>query len=398
MAVYKYIAKDRSGNRFSGTYNNIENIAVLRRELNKIGCSLVKARREKVTAVRHSKVSQAEIVTFVYEFAGMFAAGLAIPRCLRVLESKSESPGFRYVLSDICESVETGSTLKDAFEKHDKVFSGFLIGMLEAGESSGKLYEALEVSAKYLESQTDLRHRVRSAFTYPIVLAVVCLVVVTCLLIFIIPTFSKIYRQLHVPLPLPTQALVNLSSLVISWGWAIPLGVAAVILLARQCRKAPYIRAKWDILKLKMPIVGNLNRMIVVSRYIRTFAMLTSAGVPFLEALDIARQVANNAKMSEITTELQKAVESGQPIARAMENHDIFPPVIIQLATSGEEAGALPDMLNKGVDFLDKIIGRTINSLIVKLEPTLTVAIGVIIGFMLISVYLPLFDYVRHVR
>lgn len=398
MAVYKYIARDRSGNKFSGTYNNIENIGVLRRELTKIGCTLVKARREKAPAMRHGKISQSEIVTFVYEFAGMFAAGLAIPRCLRVLESKAESPGFRYVLSDIRESVETGSTLKDAFEKHDSVFSGFLIGMLEAGESSGKLHEALEISANYLESQADLRRRVRSAFTYPIVLAVVCLAVITCLLIFIIPTFSKIYRQLHVPLPLPTQTLVNLSSLVISWGWAIPLGIAAIILLARRCRKVPYIRAQWDILKLKMPVFGNLNRMIIVSRYIRTFAMLTSTGVPFLEALDIAGQVANNAKMSEITAELQKAVESGQPIARAMESHDIFPPVIIQLATSGEEAGALPDMLNRGVDFLDKIINRIINSLIVKLEPTLTVVVGIIIGFMLISVYLPLFDYVRHVR
>jgi len=398
MAVYKYIARDRSGNRFSGTYDDIENLGILRRELTKIGCTLIKARREKSSPIRRTRISQSEIVTFVYEFAGMFAAGLAIPRCLKIMEVKAENPRFRNVLSDIRERVETGSTLKDAFERHDGVFSGFFIGMLEAGESSGKLYEALEISANYLESQADLRRRVRSAFTYPIILAVMCLAVITCLLIFIIPTFSRIYRQLHVPLPLPTRTLVNLSSFVMSWGWAIPFGVIAILLLVRYFRSVPYIRAQWDTYKLKMPVFGNLNRMIIVSRYIRTFAMLTSTGVPLLEALDIAGQVANNARMSEITAELQQAVESGLPIARAMENHDIFPPVIIQLATSGEEAGALPEMLNKGVDFLDKVIGRIINGLIIKLEPTLTVVVGTIIGFMLISVYLPLFDYVRHVR
>ena len=398
MAIYKYTARDRSGNKFSGTYSNIESIAALRREFNKIGCTLVRARRERKHVRTHRKITQGEIVTFVYEFAGMFAAGLPIPRCLSILETQVENPSMKHVLSDIRESIETGSTLKDAFGKHVNIFSGFLIGMLEAGESSGRLQQTLEMSAEYLETQADMRRRVKSAFIYPLILSVVCLLVVSGLLAFVIPTFSKIYNQLKVPLPPPTQFLVDLSSFVTHWWLAILLAIASLIVAARQYRRISYLKRRWDFLKLKIPVFGKLNRMVLVSQFTRTFAMLASTGVPFVRAFDIASQVTNNARMADITVHLQSAVESGYPVAHAMQGHDIFPQMIVQLATSGEESGTLPDMLNKGVDFLDKVIARTVNTMIVKLEPTLTIIVGLVIGFMLIAVYLPLFDYMRHVR
>jgi len=223
-------------------------------------------------------------------------------------------------------------------------------------------------------------------------------VIVGFLLIFIIPMFSKLYKQLHVALPGPTQALVDLSSLIRGWWWAIIIvGVAATILIRRFSKK-PHIKARWDVFKLKVPVFAKLNRMVVISHFTRTFAMLASVGVSLIEALDVASLVAHNHKVAEITKELQQLIQAGNPVGKSLQNYDIFPPMITQLAISGEEAGQLPAMLNKGVDFLDKDIDREINSLLVKLEPALTVIMGTIVGFILMAVYLPMLDYMQHLK
>jgi len=398
MAVYEYTAKDEAGNRFSGTSSDINNVVVLREELAKMDYVLVKARRAKVPAKKRRKIKQSQVVAFAYEFAGMYSAGLSILTCLETLEEQTEDRAFREVIADIRCKVETGSSLKNAFEKYRDTFSDFFLGMIEAGESGGKLATALEMSAVYLEKQTELKRRVKSAFIYPVVVGIVCFAVVGFLLIFIVPIFSKLYKRLHVALPGPTQVLVDLSFLIRDWWWAILiLGVAAVILVRRLLKK-PRIKARWDVFKLKMPVFAKLNRMVVVSHFTRTFAMLASVGVSLIEALDVASLVAHNHKMAEITKQLQQLIQAGNPIGKSLENYDIFPPVIIQLAISGEKAGQLPEMLSKGADFLDKDIDRAINALLVKLEPALTLIMGAIVGFILIAVYLPMLDYMRYLE
>lgn len=398
MMVYEYTARDEDGNKFSGTYSNVTNIAVLRKELAKMGDTLLKARRKKTETGKRAKIKQAEIVSFAYKLSGMCSAGLTITRCLETIEEQTENQAFKFVLSDVRQSIETGTTLKEAFGKHKNVFSNFFIGMLEAGESGGKLSETLEMSANYMESQADLKRKVNSAFAYPIVVGVMCIVIVTTLLIFIIPVFSKLYQQLHVSLPGPTQALVTLSVLVRSWWWALLLVIAGSVFLYRRLSKNPYLKARWDVFKLNMPVFAKLNRMVVVSRFMRTFAMLASAGISFIKALDVASMVANNSRISEITGQLQKSIEAGHSVASSLRNYDIFPPIITQMVASGEEAGKLPEMLNKGVDFLDKDIDRTIKALLVKLEPAMTLIMGTIVGFILMGVYLPMFDYMSRIK
>jgi len=349
MAVYAYIAKDEAGNKLAGTYNDIDSVAGLRKELAKMGYGLIKARKNKTALEKHKKVKQSEVVTFTYEFAGMCSAGLSITRSLEALEQQAENRAFKYILSDIRQSVETGSTLKDAFEKHRDIFSDFFLGMLEAGESGGNLSKTLEMSASYLEKQLELKQKVRAAFAYPIIVGVMSFVIVAALVIFVVPVFSKLYQQLRVPLPGPTQGLIVLSSLVRHWWWAVLLVAGGVALLFKQLSKDAHLRARWDVFKLNMPVFAKLNRMVAVSRFMRTFAMLVSAGVSLVEALDVAGAVVCNSRVTEITGQLQQSIQTGNSVADSLKEHSIFPPVIIQLAASGEEAGALSEMLNKGL-------------------------------------------------
>lgn len=398
MAVYEYTAKDESGANFAGIYSDVGSIAVLRRELAKMGFTLLRARRKKTPAQKPRKIKRAEVVTFAYELAGMCSAGLSIIKALETLQEQTENPDFKFIISDIKQSVEAGSSLKEAFEKYREVFSDFFLGMLEAGESGGKLSKTLEISAIYLEKQADLKHKVKSVFAYPIIVAILALGVVASMVTFVVPVFSKLYRQLRLPLPGPTQTLISMSTLVRDWWWAILLLIVGFVLLCKRFSKNPYVKARWDGFKLNMPVFANLNRKVVVCRFMRTFAMLASTGVSLVKALGIASVVANNSQLSHIAERLQQSIKAGNPVASSLKDYDIFPPMLIQLAASGEEAGALPEMLNKGVDFLDKDIDRTMNALLVKLEPALTIIMGAAVGFILIAVYLPMFDYMAQLK
>jgi type IV pilus assembly protein PilC len=314
------------------------------------------------------------------------------------MEEQIENQDFKYIVADIRQSIQTGSSLKTACEKYRNVFSDFFLGMIEAGESAGKLGTTLEMSAEYLEKQADIKRKVVSAFAYPVIVTIMCFVVIAFLLTFVIPVFMKLYRQVHVPLPGPTRVLVGLSSLVTEWWWAILILAAAGAVVLRWLLKKPQVRAGWDTFKLNMPVFAKLNRMLVVSRFTRTLAMLASVGVSLIDALDVASVVANNHKMTKIVKELQKMIKAGNPVAKSLRSYAIFPPIITQLAASGEQAGQLPEMLNKGADLLDKDIDRTINALLTKLEPSLTVLMGVIVGFILMGAYLPMFDYMGHLK
>ena len=397
MTVYEYTARDGAGNEVDGSYSDIESVSTLRNELAKMGYVLVKTHREK-KAPKKRRIRQAEVVAFTYQFAGMCSAGLPIAKCLGTLEEQTENPAFKCVIAEIRQDIEAGSSLKNAFEKHRKLFSDFFLGMVEAGESASKLSEALNMSAEYLEKRMDLNRKVMSAFAYPIFVGVVCLLVLTGLLVFVVPVFAKIYQQLHVTLPAPTLLLVGLSNQIRHMWWAILLALVPAAIALRRISKSPSIRARLDVFKLNMPVFGRLNRLVVVSQFTRTFAMLALVGVPLIDALHVASVVAHNHKITEIANELQAAIRAGNSVGTSLKKYDIFPPMITQLATSGEEAGVLAEMLNKGADFIDKEIDRTTSALLARLEPALTVVMGVVVGVILMAVYLPMFDYMQHLN
>jgi len=398
MTAYQYMARDETGRKFSGIYTEIDNITRLREELAKIGYVLIKARRKKSLAAKRGRIKRSEVATFAYKFAGMYSAGLSILSCMEALEEQTENQAFKEVIADIKQSIQTGSSLKVACEKHKNLFTDFFLGMIEAGETSGKLGETLNISAAYLEKQAEIKRKVTSAFAYPIIVAVMCFVVISFLLIFVIPIFMKLYQQAHVSLPLPTRILVGTSSIITEQWWVILIMAAAGVITGRWLLKKPQVQDWWDGFKLNMPIFAKLNRMLVVSHFTRTFAMLVSVGVPLIRALEVSSLVAHNHKLTEIGEELQQEVKAGNTIANSLKSYSIFPPIIVQLAASGEQVGQLPQMLNKGTDILDKDIERAINTLLIKLEPALTIIMGVIVGLILMGAYLPMFDYMGHLQ
>jgi type IV pilus assembly protein PilC len=398
MAVYEYTAKNNAGEIFSGIYEDVSNMSALKSELAKIGYILTGAKKKKAVNPATMKVKQADVVAFGYKFAGMCSAGLSIVQCLDTLEKQTDSESLKYIICDIRKNIETGSSLTDAFNKYRAVFSDFFLGMVEAGESGGRLAESLEISAKHLEKQSDLRTKLKNAFTYPVIVLIMCTLIVSALVIFVVPVFSKIYRQLGVPLPGPTQLLFISSVIVRQWWPCILIVIGIMPFIFGYLRKNKYLRNKWDHFKFTMPIFGKLYRLVVVSQFVRSFAMLITTGVPIIKAFQVATLVANNEKISEMSLDIQKSVQAGNGVAESFEKHKIFPPIIIQLADSGEQAGILGQMLNKGVDFMEKDIERMTNSMLVKLEPVLTLGMGAVIGLILMAVYLPMFDYMSHLK
>jgi type IV pilus assembly protein PilC len=399
MAIYEYSARDETGRVFNGVYDGIDSITALRSELTRIGYSLLRAKKKKIFNPKSIKVRPVDVMTFAFRFGGMCNAGLSIVQCLETLEKQTDSKSLKYIIADIRKNIEVGISLTDAFEKYRNIFSDFFIGMIEACESSGKLAESLEISARHLEKQIDLKNRLKGAFTYPTIVLLSCLAAVTILVVFVVPVFSKIYHQLGVPLPGPTQILIFLSIILRKFWPALITALFSIPFLIKYIRKNLYIKTKWDYFKFEMPLFGKLNRIVAASNYIRAFAMLITTGVPIVKALQISGLVANNEKISFISNDLQKSIQTGVSLAESFEHHeDIFPPLITQLTDSGEQSGQLSQMLNKGADFLDKDIDRIVNSLMAKLDPVLTMGMGIVIGLILIAVYLPMFDYMAHLK
>lgn len=396
MGVYEYIAKDSTGSRFTGEYKDVETIADLKDELSKMGYTLVKAHKKKTGGGGRGKIRQSEIISFVYEFSGMFTAGLSVIRSLETFESQVENERLKHIITDVRQRVETGATLKDAFEPYRHVFSSFFIGMIEAGESGGKLGETLQMAAEYMESQDAIRSKVKSAFTYPIVVGVMCTIIVTALVIFVIPVFQKLYSQLNVPLPMATLILIGLSKAVRQYWFIVTPAVVITIVGIKLLFKNKAFLAHWDEFVLNVPMFGKLNRYVQVGKFTRTFAMMTSAGVPLVDSLSLATDVVDNSVMKKIGEDIREQVMTGSTLSEPMARHDIFPPIIVQLASAGEEAGVLPEMLTKGVDFMDNHIDRTVKAMIVKIEPIMSLLMGLIVGGILLGVYLPMFDYMSH--
>jgi len=398
MSTYTYTAKDQDGKTLSGILTDVLDVNDVRDELDKMGYSLLKAHENKKQQSKRKRVSQKDIVEFTFKFSGMYSAGLGVMHCLEVLEEQAENPAFKEILGDVREKVATGSSLKKAFEPYETLFSTYYLGMMEAGESSGELRKVLEMTANYLENKMAIHQRVKNAFTYPVVVICVCTVVITALVMFVVPMFSKIYTRMNVPLPGPTQFLVLLSDLIYNWWYLIIGGTVLGVFLARKWLKAPENKLRIDRFKLCMPVFGKLNRLVVVSRFTRSFATLISVGVPMIEALDVAKQVASNHEMAQVAERIKAVVHAGTDVATAFRQHAIFPSIVLHMADSGEQAGRLPDMLIKGSEFIDKDIDRIVNSLLVKLEPILTVSMGSLIGVILLAVYLPMIDYMNHLN
>ena len=344
------------------------------------------------------RVKMKDVAVFSRQFATMINSGLSLIRSLAILADQTENEELARVIGEVRLDVEKGVSLSAAIAKHPKVFSRLYIAMVRSGEIGGVLDAVLMRLADTIEKQVELRRKIRSAMTYPIVALSICILIATAMLLFIVPQFKAIYADLGGQLPLPTRILISASDMLKKWFPVfIVLGGVGVYLFRRWI-KTENGRMIWDRFKLRMPVFGLLTRKTALARFSRTLAALTRSGVGILEALDIVSETAGNEVVSVALRETQSAVKRGDTLARPLEQHEVFPPMVTQMISVGEETGALDEMLDKIADFYDAEVTATVDALTSLIEPLMIVVMGGMVGGMVISLYLPMFNIIKLIK
>jgi type IV pilus assembly protein PilC len=344
------------------------------------------------------KVKLKDVAVFSRQFATMINSGLSLIRALAILADQTESPVLAKTAAEVRLDVERGSSLSAALSRHPKVFNHLYIAMVKSGEAGGVLDAVLMRLADTIEKQVELRRKVKSAMTYPVVVLVICSVIATAMLLLIVPQFKAIYADLGGTLPLPTRLLISISDLLKTFFPLFVIFGVAGFFGFRKWARSPAGKPKWDAFKLRVPVFGALTKKAALARFSRTLAALTRSGVGILEALDIVAETAGNEVVSTAVRDTQQAVKRGDTLSRPLEQHEVFPPMVVQMIAVGEETGALDEMLDKIADFYDQEVSATVDALTSLIEPMLICLMGVIVGGMIISLYLPMFNIIKLIK
>jgi type IV pilus assembly protein PilC len=332
-----------------------------------------------------------DIVVFTRQFATMINAGLPILQCLQILAAQTESKVFRKVIGDLKDDVEAGSTLADATKKHPKVFSDLFTSLIQAGEIGGILDTILQRLANYMEKAADLKRKVKGAMIYPACIVAAAILVTAVLLIWVIPVFADVFKSFGADLPSPTQFVINLSNFFVEHIWLIAATPIIAIVALRAAYKTDQGEMTIDAALLKVPIFGVLLRKVAVARVTRTLSTLISSGVPILDALTITSRTAGNRVIERAISNARQSIASGHTIAEPLIESKVFPAMVCQMISVGETTGALDAMLNKIADFYDAEVDQTVANLMSLLEPMVILFLGVVIGGLVVSMYLPIF-------
>ena len=345
-----------------------------------------------------TKVKDKEMAIFTRQFSTMIDAGLPLVQCLNILAEQSESKNLRDVTGLVARSVEQGSTLAEALRHHPRSFDELFVNLVEVGETGGILDTVFQRLAAYIEKAAALKRKVKSAMIYPSSIIGVAFVVVIFMLTFVIPTFTKMFKDLGADLPLPTQVVVWLSEFVQSYILLIIAGAIGCVFALRAYYRTEKGRSTIDALLLKLPVLGTLVRKVAVARFTRTLGTLVSSGVPILEGLRITARTAGNRVVEKAVMQCRAAVTEGKTLADPLKASGVFPPMVTQMISVGEQTGALDAMLSKIADFYDDEVDTAVGALMALLEPVMIVFLGVIIGGLVIAMYLPIFKLVTLVK
>lgn len=342
------------------------------------------------------KVNEQALTVFSRQFATMINAGLAMVRCLDILSEQTEDKKLQQTLIQVRRDVEGGSTLSNALAKHPTVFSTLYTSMVKAGEMGGVLDEVLERLAGFMEKDFALKKKVKSALTYPVVILVMALGIVFFLVTYILPTFVTLFEGMHLELPLPTRILMGTTKAVRNPVILIPL-IALVIVggvFLNRYVSTPLGKKQYDLLKLNIPVFGLLNKKVAISRFCRTLGTLLSSGVPIMQALEIVGKASGNEIIAMTVGKIRESIREGESIASPLGASGMFPPMVTQMVAVGEETGNLDAMLSKISDFYDTEVEYLLASLTSMLEPIMIVGMGGIVGFIVVSVFLPLYQLI----
>ncbi len=406
MATFTYKALDARGASASGQIDGDTKAAVAASLRNK-GLTVVDINEVKTSLAKADifaglqRVRARDLTVFSRQFATMINSGLAMMRALTILEQQTENHKLAEILGNVRGDVEAGISLSDALEKHPKVFSPLYINMVRAGEIGGILDDVLNRLATQLEKDDSIRRAVKSAMTYPIMIASFALIVLVGMVMFLIPTFAGIYKSMgNAKLPALTRVMVVISDQLKSWhAIIIVIAIMGIIAGLRKLKRTDGGRSAWDRFKLRIPMgIGEVIRKIVVARFSRTLATLVSAGVPILQAIDITGKSAGNVVIEKAMNAVQVSVKEGQTISAPLTSARIFPEMVVQMIAVGEETGALDSMLQKVADFYDDEVNAAVKSLTSIIEPIMMLGVGAMVGVVVISMYLPIFDMMNIVK
>jgi type IV pilus assembly protein PilC len=395
--TYQYSVRDRAGKLVSGTLS-AENESLVVQRLKAMGYAPLSVtaanaglKKEITIPGFGNRVKLKDLAIMSRQFATMINSGLSLLRALTILKEQTQSKPLAKVLGEVRNDVETGNSLSAAMAKHPKVFPMLMINMTKAGEVGGFLDSVMLQIADNYEAEVKLRSKVKSAMTYPVVVLCIALLAVLGMLLFVVPVFSKMFKQLGGKLPLPTQILVDIShQLTVLLPVAVILVVAGLVTWSKV-RMTPQVRSVVDPAKLKLPVFGGLFQKIAVSRFSRNLGTMMHAGVPILQSLDIVADTTGNVVVGRAVRDVQNSIRSGESLSAPLSHHPVFPAMVVQMMAVGEDTGALDEMLKKIAEFYDSEVEATTEALAALIEPLMIAFLGGVVGTMIVALYMPIF-------
>ena len=398
MPTFAYVVKDKAGKIHRGR-READNEKSLTKQLQESGYWVTQVTKEGSTVKKKfnplsffQKVKLSHLSIFCRQFATMINAGVTLVRCLSVLEQQTTSPKLKEAIRDVLNRVEAGETLSRSFLYHNHIFNNLFIGLVRAGEVGGVLDETLDRLATFLEADLKLRQKIKAAMTYPVLVMIVAFLIVSGLVIFIVPQFIAIFKDFKVEMPVPTAILITVSN-----ASRTPVGLFSIVcgpflfkFLWGRFIKTKFGKRLWDKYKLKLPVFGKLGKNIAVARFCRTLSTLLTSGVPILQAMETVANAIDNETFTDTIMAARARVREGDSIGEPLEKSGMFPPMVIQMVSIGEETGALDQMLGKVADFYEAEVETQLESLAAALEPIMIVALGGVVGFIVIAMFMPL--------
>lgn len=341
------------------------------------------------------KVKKKDLAIFCRQFYTMLDAGLGIVKCLDIMILQTENKTLKKAVSDVTEDVQKGLTLSEAMKKHQLIFPTILVNMIEAGEVSGNLDSIMERMATHFEKENKLDKKVKGSMIYPSALIVVSVAVVIFMLVFVMPTFTGMFVGSGVPLPWPTQFLLNLSDSIKSY-WYIYAGIVGLLVFGiTTYKRTEEGRRFFDKMKLRIPVIKDTTKKIITSRFTRTLSTLMDSGIPLIRSMEVVSKVVNNLPVQDEINDSIEQIRKGVPLSRSIKDIGVFPPMVDSMIKIGEESGALDDILLKTADFYDEEVEAALHKMTTLIEPVLIVGMAVVIGFIVIAMYLPMFDMMQ---
>ncbi len=397
MPVFTFSGKTATGEKVQGerVAATKEMLATqLRRERIQPASIREKGKEFSLPTFGSGKVKVKDVAVFFRQFSVMIDAGLPLVQCLEILAANQENPSFQKTLNGVRTTVEGGATLANAMRQYPKVFDDLTTNMVEAGETGGILDIILQRLATYVEKAVKLRAAIKSALIYPVAVVTIAILIVGALLKWVVPIFANLFVGLGVALPLPTRIVIGLSAFIGHFWWFFIFGTVALVFGVKQILKNPKGRYLFDSMLLRLPILGILLRKIAVARFTRTLGTLITSGVPILEGLAITARTSGNAVLEEALMKVRKAIEEGRTIVDPLRECGVFPNMVTQMIGVGEATGAMDAMLQKIADFYEDEVDSATKDMLAMLEPAIIGMLGVTIGGIVISLYLPLFSMI----